>query len=186
MNAFISTAAAKSIANFSAIAVNDIISKKYKFVFIREDIEDIVGDVQLKACAAFCTFNPDKGRLFSWVYTIAARAVLDAVDYKMKRASISYSTDAFKAVKENWEPKSVWGLRGDEYDAVKELEISEMKEEILRIADGFTDKYREMVYMLFDELTPSEMAEITHERSETLMVRASRVRAKLSEYREAC
>lgn len=72
--------------------------------FSKQDIEDITCNAICKACCSFSSFDPKKGKLSSWVSTIASNCVIDAVNYKIKRIPISYSLTL-----EN-------GVNGDEFE----------------------------------------------------------------------
>ena len=69
--------------------VASFVRKNYRDKFNKQDIEDIVSDVVTRMWAARATYNPEKGALHSWVWRIAQRCVLDAVDAKAKRLGIS-------------------------------------------------------------------------------------------------
>ena len=70
-------------------AVTSFIGKRYAGVFTAEDIEDIVTNVVSKMWEARASFDPAKGKLFSWVWRIAQNATLDAVADKARRRGIS-------------------------------------------------------------------------------------------------
>lgn len=80
-------------ANAAVVRFVTIFSDKIrnKHFFTREDIEDIAGNVIMKAWRSIDGYDPEKAKLSSWVYRIAVNCVKDAVDYKMKRLSISGS-----------------------------------------------------------------------------------------------
>lgn len=65
------------------------IGKRYAGVFTAEDIDDIVAVVVCKMWEARASFNPEKGKVFSWVWRIAQNAILDAVDAMAKHRGIS-------------------------------------------------------------------------------------------------
>ena len=73
--------AIKVVANF--------VRKNYRGMFTAQDVEDIAADVVTKMWKARATFNPEKGTLHAWVWRIAQRAVLDAVNAWAKRLGIS-------------------------------------------------------------------------------------------------
>lgn len=55
------------------------IGKRYAGVFTAEDIDDIVATVVCKMWEARASFDPEKGKVFSWVWRIAQNAILDAM-----------------------------------------------------------------------------------------------------------
>ena len=59
--------------------------------FTHEDIEDIAGTAIMKAWRSIDNFDPERAKLSTWVNRIAVNCVKDAIDYKMKRLSISES-----------------------------------------------------------------------------------------------
>ena len=69
--------------------VASFVSKNYRGMFTAQDVEAIAADVVTKMWAQRATFNPEKGALHSWAWRIAQRAVLDAVDARVKRLGIS-------------------------------------------------------------------------------------------------
>lgn len=60
-----------------------------KHFFTQEDIEDIAGVVILKAWRSYETFDPEKGKIATWIKTIAFNCVKDAIKYKINRLPIS-------------------------------------------------------------------------------------------------
>lgn len=62
-----------------------------KHFFSRQDIEDMVGDVCMKAWRSLDSYNPEKANLKTWVTRIAFNCLKDSVDYRMKRLSITGS-----------------------------------------------------------------------------------------------
>lgn len=58
--------------------------------FSEQDIEDITQDAICRACCFYSSFDPEKGKLSTWVTTIATNCVIDAVDYRIKRLKISF------------------------------------------------------------------------------------------------
>ena len=69
--------------------VASFVRKNYRGMFTAQDVEDIAADVVTKMWKARATFNPEKGTLHAWVWRIAQRAVLDAVNAWAKRLGIS-------------------------------------------------------------------------------------------------
>ena len=73
--------ATKAVASFT--------HNRYQGMFTAEDLEDIVATVVCKMWEARESFDPAKGRVFSWVWRIAQNTILDTVDAKAKRLGIS-------------------------------------------------------------------------------------------------
>ena len=70
-------------------AVKSILQKHYTGVFTKEDIEDIVSFVVTKMWASRDSFDPAKGKLFSWAWRIARNVILDAVNDKIHKSTVS-------------------------------------------------------------------------------------------------
>lgn len=69
-------------------AVNSIV-KHYPGFFTKEDVEDLAIVVASKMWAAKDSFDPEKGKLFSWTWKIARNVILDAVDEKIHKSAVS-------------------------------------------------------------------------------------------------
>ena len=83
----------KDYRTTAAKAVRSYVSKHFSGVFSSDDIEDIVSDVVMRMWSGRESFDPEKGKEFSWIWTIAKNAVMDAADAKMKRLLISGAMD---------------------------------------------------------------------------------------------
>ena len=80
-----------STANAAVVRIVSLFTAKLgnKHFFSREDIEDIAGDVIMKAWRSMDGYDPERAKMSTWVGRIAVNCVKDAVDYKMKRLPIS-------------------------------------------------------------------------------------------------
>ena len=117
------------------------IGKRYAGVFTAEDIDDIVAVVVCKMWEARASFNPEKGKVFSWVWRIAQNAILDAVDAMAKHRGIS--VDIEKVGGGTYELPVPENAGDSEllYDDKLEYYLSELKSErdkrfLLFLADG--------------------------------------------------
>ena len=140
-----------------------------KHFFTQEDIEDIAGVVILKAWRSYETFDPEKGKIATWIKTIAFNCVKDAIKYKIKRLPISYSLYA-----ENPETGDEYcvdeycdenhGLHSEKSEMLcefsadsgilqKEFEIS-VKQEVSKLSE----KNQRFADMLIEGYAPREMA----------------------------
>lgn len=70
-------------------AVKSILKDRYTGVFTKEDIEDIISLVVTKMWAARGSFDPAKGKLFSWVWRIARNVILDTVNDIIHKSAVS-------------------------------------------------------------------------------------------------
>ena len=68
-------------------AVYGYANKKFKGFFTKEDLEDLVSEVMMKMWKGRNSYDPAKGELFQWVWTIAKNAVKDAAQKKANRGS---------------------------------------------------------------------------------------------------
>lgn len=139
--------------------------------FTKEELEDITGEVYYKACRSFGTFNPSKSALPTWVWTIAFRCVLNAVDYKVKRLPIScemyeendhngdeYSAEEYCDVRKGF--NSDITAKFSEYEADRELFERDFREQLQKEVSKLSEKNQRYVSMLEDGLTRVEMAEV--------------------------
>ena len=124
-------------------AVASYIGKRYAGDFTAQEIEDIVAEVVCKMWAARASFDPEKGKFFSWVWAIAQNAILDAVNARAKRRSIS---DDFEKVGGGTYPLPVPGYAADDKlicDDKVEYYLHELKNErdkrfLLYLVDGLS------------------------------------------------
>lgn len=70
-------------------AVKSILKEHYSGVFTKEDIEDIVSVVVTKMWAARNSFDPAKGKFFSWAWKIARNVIIDSVNDKIHKSNVS-------------------------------------------------------------------------------------------------
>ena len=70
-------------------AVKSILKEHYTGVFTKEDVEDIVSVVVTKMWAARHSYDTAKGKLFSWAWKIARNVILDAVNDKIHKSTVS-------------------------------------------------------------------------------------------------
>lgn len=141
----------------------------FKNFFSKEDIEDIAGDTIYKACRSFDSFDPSKGPLSAWIYSIAVNNVITAFEYKVKRIPISYSMsvenhksgDEFE-IDEYLDPSK--GSSADvcnlasEYDTEKELCRNEFEHRVREVVSKLSVKDQRFEQMLEHGYTPKEMA----------------------------
>ena len=90
------------IINLANSAVRSRVAKKYKGLFSTMDIEDMVGDTIYKACRSIASFDASKGKLITWINTIASNCIKDLLDYKFGRGFISAD------VNEDMEPERIF------------------------------------------------------------------------------
>ena len=131
--------ATKVVANF--------VRKNYRGMFTAQDVEDIAADVVTKMWKARATFNPEKGTLHAWVWRIAQRAVLDAVNAWAKRLGISGD---FEKV-----PGGTYALPTPNYAVDDELICDDRIEYYL--SELKNERERRFLLYLADKLTTDEI-----------------------------
>lgn len=83
----------------AAKAVRSYVSRKFNGFFSENDLEDLTSEVAMRMWAGRASFDPEKGKEFTWVWTIAKNVVKDAATAKSNRANIgaAWSDDVEKA-----------------------------------------------------------------------------------------
>jgi RNA polymerase sigma-70 factor (ECF subfamily) len=93
----------KDYRSTAAKAVRSIVNAKFAGFFSEVEIEDLVSDVVTRMWSARETFDPSKGKEFTWIWTIARNVVNDAAVAKHNRENIGgrwndEATDAAKGM----------------------------------------------------------------------------------------
>ena len=136
--------------------------KIYRFVYYKtmckQIAEDLVSKTFLKAFENIGQFNADKGSFSAWIYRIARNNVIDY--YRVQKKDIDIS--------------DIWDLKTHEnieIDVENQEKIYELKESIQEL----TPKQREILILrIWDNLSYSEIAEITGKTEENCRVIFSR------------
>ena len=159
--------------NFVAIAHKQVAylthryNEKHSNLLSKEDIEDIEGDVLLKAYAALGKYDPQMGTLATWMNRIALNCLKDKVDYKMKRLPISCSMieligndkeeadlcESYQNKKKDEREKPMFKYSGED-DAVK----NDLERFLDAEAAKMGDKNNEVYEMLKVGYKPQEIA----------------------------
>lgn len=72
----------------AAKAVHGFVNKKFSGFFSEEEVEDLVSEVVMKMWKGRNSFDPSKGKVFTWVWTIAKNVVLDEAVREANRKSV--------------------------------------------------------------------------------------------------
>ena len=162
--------------NLIAIANNAVSRCAYLFAekcgnkrfFSRQDIEDIAGTVILKAWRSLDSYNPEKASIKCWVTRIALNCVKDAVDYRMRRLSISASLYNDREEDECFDASEVCDVkRGfntdvqemfSSYEADRDINRREFEQCVSNEVSKLSDKNQRFYRMLKDGYAPREMA----------------------------
>lgn len=137
-----------------------------RFMAGREDIEDVVQEVFLKAYQNLRSFDP--GRRFSpWIYRIAHNTFINELRRSTRHSTLMLDTDLIIPQKNIPSPE-------DDHDRRE-------TQDLLRKGLGRLDvKYREpLVLFYFEQLSYTEIAEVLRLPVSTVGVRISRGRAAL-------
>jgi RNA polymerase sigma factor (sigma-70 family) len=134
--------------------------------FTREDVEDIEGTTILKVWRSIDAFDPERAKLSTWVNRIAVNCAKDAIDYKMKRLSISGSMYV-KGKDDNEEcgadefildPEVLSKMSENSADG-RALQC-ELREHICAEVSKMSDKRQRVAHLLNLGFFPKEMAAI--------------------------
>lgn len=155
-----------STANAAVVRIVSLFTAKLgnKHFFSREDIEDIAGDVIMKAWRSMDGYDPERAKMSTWVGRIAVNCVKDAVDYKMKRLPISGAM--YVTVKEDGEefgadelvfaPEVLNAMSENSADA--RAIHSELQGRICEEVSRMSDKRQRVAYMMNAGYKPKEIA----------------------------
>ena len=164
------------IINLANSAVRSRVAKKYKGIFSTMDIEDMVGDTIYKACRSIGSFDASKGKLITWINTIASNCIKDLLDYKFGRGFISAD------VNEDMEPERIFASADHTCGSQDwESNIDIVYGDLLTIAESFSERDRRYAQMIIDEFESAEMAKATGDTLGAAQAKACRVRKILRE-----
>ena len=138
----------KNYRTEAAKAVRSYVNKHFAGLFATEDTEDLISDVVTRMWIAKESFDPDKGKEFSWIWTIAKNVVKDAAEAKTKRAHISGAMDEAAVYK----METMVGAD----DADKELLRDEYAEDLLARLRQERDK--RILWYLIEDMEYEEIA----------------------------
>lgn len=168
------------IIDYANASVKAIAMDKYKGLFSKEDLEDISGNTIFKACHSIGHYN-SQWALSTWVGKIARNCIITALDYKMKRKPISEAMYVDNGEGEEVSRMMFGSYRGDEYNADRDIELSEFIDDVNGVRDTLSDKNKEFFDMLADRCAPREMAAITGCTPDAAAIRAHHIRKQLRE-----
>jgi len=140
-------------------AVRSIVSEKYPTFFTDEEIKDIVGNVNYKACRSIGSYDPSWA-ISTWIGKIARNCVLDEVDHKMKRLPISQPMFMKDEDGKEYSHLCINTYRGDEFEADRELIMEEFTDAVDYHAEGLSERDKSFFKMMKEEMKPIEMAEV--------------------------
>jgi RNA polymerase sigma-70 factor, ECF subfamily len=119
----------------------------------RQDAEEIVNDVFVRANENINSFDSEKSGINTWLYTIAKRLVID--HYRTDHSDHYISADSFIDAETGKEMFQVI----DTHDSTKQIEHSELKDRIYLAINSLKPSYRQIVKLRFiDEYNYDEIA----------------------------
>lgn len=140
-----------------------------KFLSGKEDIEDAIQNIFLKAFENIQSFNP-KRKFKSWLYAIAHNELVNFLKKKKKMLISFIDFDTFL-------PPS---LKDDTLRENFDFEFAKKKELLEKALDNLELKYKEPLYLFyFENLSYHEISEILKIPISTVGVRIKRAREKI-------
>lgn len=143
--------------------------KRYgrKFLNTREDIEDIVQEVFIKAYTHIQSFDPEQ-RFSPWIYRIAHNEFVNELRKKSRQPLAFFDPDIILP----------FVISSETTDGpTEQAELKKMMEEFLVELD---EKYREpLVLFFYEDLSYQDISEVLHIPVTTVGVRISRAKDKL-------
>lgn len=105
-----------------------------------EDCEDLLQDIFIKAFMNLCSFSPDL-KFSSWIYRITHNHIIS--NYRKLK---SRGVEVFES-----DDQSLWDNMVSDFDVLKEVDHSILKNHISKILDKMDVKYREVLVLRFWE-----------------------------------
>ncbi|MBC7074166.1 RNA polymerase sigma factor [Candidatus Parcubacteria bacterium] len=136
-----------------------------KFLSQKEDVEDLVQNVFLKAFENIQSFDP-KRKFKSWIYQIAHNELVNALKRKTRFSFLSLDTFLpYLSLKSEIE---------------ETIDRKKMKEELEKCLEKLDQKYREVIFLFyFENLSYSEISEILKIPVSTVGIRLKRAKEKI-------
>ena len=138
-----------------------------RFLFGRDDVEDLVQDILIKAYTNIRSFRTDR-RFSPWLYRIAHNEFVNALKRKRREALPFFDADTLF-------PHPVARETAD-----RELHEKELRAALEHSLGALDPKYREpLVLYYFEEMSYDDIAEVLHIPVATVGVRLNRAKALL-------
>lgn len=146
---------------------HDYVDKIYAFLFHktlhRETAEDLTSETFLKALQHADSYNPQKAKISTWLYSIARNAVIDFYRTRKSHADID----------------DIWDIDGGE-DATEEADRGKNFEALQRSMQKLKPEQREILTMRFwQDLSYAEIAEATGKSEANVRMIISRAVKKM-------
>ena len=135
----------------------------YMQVMHRENTEDLVSDIFMRAMSHYDSFDPSKASVRTWLCTIARNCLIDYFRKNGRRKTENLDDVA--------EPSAV-----DEYSILK----NPINQEVYRLLEKLSDDERELLSMIYvQELKNPQIGEILGINAKAVSERHRRLLAKL-------
>jgi RNA polymerase sigma-70 factor (ECF subfamily) len=135
----------------------------YMQVMHRENTEDLVSDIFMRAMSHYDSFDPSKASVRTWLCTIARNCLIDYFRKNGRRKTENLDDAP--------EPSAV-----DEYDILK----NPVNQEVYRLLEKLNDEERELLSMIYvQELKNPQIGEILGINAKAVSERHRRLLAKL-------
>ena len=135
----------------------------YMQVMHRENTEDLISEIFMRAMTHYDGFDPSKASVRTWLCTIARNCLIDDVRKNGRRKTESLDDAP--------EPSAV-----DEYDILK----NPINKEVYRLLEHLSDDERELLSMIYvQELKNPQIGEILGINAKAVSERHRRLLAKL-------
>ena len=146
------------------------VEKIYNFLFFRtfhkSTAEDITSLVFIRAMEKLHTFNPNKGTFQSWLYQIARNLLID----EFRKQKPTENLDAHYNL-------------ADETNLENEAQRKLRSEALQKLLQELPEESQELITMrLWDELSYTEISQITGKTEGSLKMQFSRIITKLQEH----
>ena len=135
----------------------------YMQVMHRENTEDLVSDIFMRAMSHYDSFDPSKASVRTWLCTIARNCLIDYFRKNGRRKTENLDDAP--------EPSAV-----DEYEILK----NPVNQEVYRLLEKLSDEERELLSMIYmQELKNPQIGEILGINAKAVSERHRRLLAKL-------
>jgi len=144
--------------------------KRYarKFLADREDIDDVLQDIFIKAYKNIQSFDV-KRKFSSWIYRIAHNKLIDALRERNKNPLLFFDFDTFFPY-----------YTGSKNDLSQDIDRKQEKEIIDSCLDKLEPKYKEpIIFYYFEGLSYQEISDILQIPISTVGIRIKRAKDKM-------
>lgn len=148
---------------------NKLYSVAFNVVRNREMAEDVLQDAYIKAWNRFEDYNPDK-KFVNWMTTIVRNTGIDAKRSNTRQVS-AVSMDCVNNSSEKHNNKMTKDIVDKSQDLDKYLENKELYEEVYSLLEQLPADLRDVLLLLNDRKSYSEISEITNESVGTVRSR---------------